>query len=345
MKIVQLLASQGHGGLEKHFVELSLALSAWHETHCIAPEEFARYFENTPVIFHPMDLHGWRYRPATHRRLAKLLRDIRPDVLHAQANKAATLAKFHLHGCRTSVATIHNRKSSTSMFGAYDGLVSVSAGAAKNVRHPKIRVIHNGIAPLAEPSSQKHDQLRRRLTDGQPLILAVGRLVKAKGFDLLIPAMKDIQARLVIAGTGPDQAVLQQCIEKNEIHNVRLLGHRDDIPELMKACDLFVISSRNEGFPYVLIEALHSKRIILSTPIPDAPEFIPKSALVPIADTHSIHRFLSHALNNIDQLRKEYGPFHEKAQAILTLDNMVKQTTDFYELLLNEKQTLDKSRR
>lgn len=345
MKIVQLLASQGHGGLEKHFVELSLALSAWHETHCIAPAEFAHYFENTPVIFHPMDLQGWRYRPITHRRLAKLLRDIRPDVLHAQANKAATLAKFHLHSCRISVATIHNRKSSTGMFSAYDGLISVSEGVAKNIRHPKICVIHNGIAVLAEPPRQKCGQLRRQLADGRPLILAVGRLVKAKGFDLLIPAMKSVQARLVIAGAGPDHAMLQQCIERNKVQNARLLGHRNDVPELMKACDLFVISSRNEGFPYVLIEALHRKCIILSTPIPDAPEFIPKSALLSSTDTHSIHQHLNRALTNIDHLHVEYEPFHGKAQTVLTLDNMVRQTIGFYELLLNEKWPADKLQR
>ncbi len=337
MKIVQLLASEGHGGLERHFVDLSVALAVRHEVHCIATEQFDRYFENSQVIFHAMDLKGWRYHPVTHIRLGKLLRTIRPDVLHAQANKAASLANFHFDACRVTVATIHNRKTSTSMFQAYDGLIAVSEDSASNVRHPRIRVIHNGITRLSEQSVPRRHQLRQDLAGKKPLILAVGRLVKAKGFDLLIPAMASIQAQLIIVGDGPNRATLQQCIDRHHLANVKLLGHRNDVLDLMAACDLLVISSRREGFPYVLIEALHSNCHILSTPIPGAREFLPGTALIPNADTHCIHQSLRNALTNMDELRSEYPACHKKAQTVLTLDNMVTQTTDFYDLLLNEK--------
>lgn len=92
------------------------------------------------------------------------------------------------------------------------------------------------------------------------LILAVGRLHKVKGFDLLIEAFANINNtswKLEILGDGEEYTNLQEQIKKlNLSHRVKLLGAKKDIELYYKRASIFVLSSRAEGFPGSLCEAM-----------------------------------------------------------------------------------------
>ncbi|MGV6852775.1 MAG: glycosyltransferase family 4 protein [bacterium] len=334
MKVVQILASTGYGGLERHFVELSIALSETIEIHCIAHPEFASYFENTKVIFHPCDLSGWRFNPLKHLKLRKLLKTIQADIIHAQANKAAAIASWHLGMAKASLATMHNQKSSTSMFNKYQQLIAVSNEVQKCLSHPKVQVIANGIQPVERIEQHKLNAIREQYSPDQPILLAVGRLVEAKGFDLLIPAMKAVDAHLLIAGTGPDQQKLEQLLQRHELNNVTLLGYRSDVSALMQACDVMIISSRKEGFPYVLIEALHNQCVTLSTPIPGAQDYLPEEAVINNVNSENMRHKIIGTLNKYLELKAQFNPFHQKAIQELSLDYMSQQVLDLYRGLI-----------
>ncbi|MGD9497095.1 MAG: glycosyltransferase family 4 protein [Armatimonadota bacterium] len=111
-----------------------------------------------------------------------------------------------------------------------------------------------------------------------PLLLSVGALVPRKGFDLLIAALPTILAahpgaRLAIAG-GPPSAGGTDCAAELRAqaqalgvdHAVLLLGRREDVPELLAACDLFVLASRREGQPGAVLEAMAAGRAVVVTP-------------------------------------------------------------------------------
>jgi glycosyltransferase involved in cell wall biosynthesis len=143
-------------------------------------------------------------------------------------------------------------------------VVAVSSGVAKalismGVPRAKVRVIHNPISL---------DEVREKLTvcdaslpniPGR-FILGVGRLHPQKGFDLLLQSfaqIRDLDLHLVILGEGPERAKLQAQAEKLLIASrVHFLGTVDNPFPWYRQAACFVLSSRYEGFPNALLEAM-----------------------------------------------------------------------------------------
>ena len=111
-------------------------------------------------------------------------------------------------------------------------------------------------------------------------IVAVGRLDKQKGFDVLLNAFSIFARKnpgwtLTIAGEGPERLQLEQIIKNLSLENiVELPGNIDDVRVLLKECSIFVLSSRYEGFPNVLLEAMASGRPVVSTDCKSGPSEI-----------------------------------------------------------------------
>jgi len=102
-------------------------------------------------------------------------------------------------------------------------------------------------------------------------IVSAGRLVREKGFDLLISAIGRLAQRnrdcqLTIYGDGPEKARLEaQIVAEGLSDQVRLAGHVADPGAAMAGADLFVLASRREGFGNVLVEAMHQGLPVLAT--------------------------------------------------------------------------------
>jgi glycosyltransferase involved in cell wall biosynthesis len=105
-------------------------------------------------------------------------------------------------------------------------------------------------------------------------ILAAGRLVAQKGFDVLIASFAELaptfpQWTLAIYGEGAERAALDAQVERLSLGGrIALPGLRKDMPVALAAADLFVLPSRYEGYPNVLIEALASGRAVIATDCP-----------------------------------------------------------------------------
>jgi len=100
-------------------------------------------------------------------------------------------------------------------------------------------------------------------------ILAAGRLIHQKGFDLLIDAfdrLDDPEASLVIAGSGPEEAALaRQIADRGLAGRARLTGFTPDIQPLLDEARLFAMASRFEGYGAVILEALGAGRPVIAT--------------------------------------------------------------------------------
>jgi len=139
-----------------------------------------------------------------------------------------------------------------------------------------IRVIPNILRlPLADLPPRR--VAATIVPSGAPLLLAVGRLVPAKGFDILLNRFAQLvaevpQARLVILGEGPKRAALEAQIRDLGLHNrVSLPGRAGNLAEWYGRGQLFVMTSRWEGMPMALIEAMGHGLVPVVTDFPHGP--------------------------------------------------------------------------
>lgn len=134
--------------------------------------------------------------------------------------------------------------------------------------------------PVREPAA-----LRAALGAGdRPLVLAVGRLAPQKGYPFLLDAARgwrelDPVPLVLVVGDGPLRAELQARIEAERLP-VRLLGHRDDVSDLLAACDLVVLPSVWEARSLVAQEALRAGRPLVATAVGGVPELVGDAAVL-----------------------------------------------------------------
>jgi len=215
------------------------------------------------------DLRGWL-------RLNRWLWREHPDVVHAHLPQAAWLARWSraFAPMPVLVDTVHT--SSTGKLGRRlgyalshwwpDRVTAVSRGAAQShvgagmVREKDLTVLPNGIdIDEWHSDAQVRAEVRRAmgLTDDF-LWLAAGRLEAVKDYPTLLKALTFVpqRARLVILGEGPLRAELAQIAKQLGLeHRVHFMGFQADVRRWMQAADGFVLASRYEGLPMVLLEA------------------------------------------------------------------------------------------
>ncbi len=314
MTIALVVAGRGDGGLERHVISLANALAARHDVTLVGHPSF------TGPRAAPLDLTRSRFDPVILWQLARTLRALRPDIIHAHANKAAAMIsaiRSFLPGRR--VATIHGLKRDTRMYRSFDAVIAVSQGIAERVVHPNLHVIYNGIAPL--PPGPPLD-----LDAPGPVTVAVGRLAPVKGFDVLLRAWSGLPGTLLIVGDGPERRTLEALAPPN----VRLLGQRDDVAAILRRADVVVIPSRREGFPLILAEALHCRRVVVATEVPGVREILPASRLVPVENPLALRAKLRATIENLPAAAAECAAAWEFAAAELTLAQMVAKTEAVY---------------
>lgn len=164
-----------------------------------------------------------------------------------------------------------------------DAAVAVSAGIADDLARAvpalrgRISAIGNPVVTpeLLEQSRQPlaHDWLA---PDAPALVLAAGRLIQAKGFDVLLEAFAQVlarvPARLAILGEGPERAALQERIAQRGLDSrVLLAGFAKNPYAWMRRARVFVLSSRHEGLPGALIEAMACGCRVVATDCPHGP--------------------------------------------------------------------------
>ncbi|KAA9133061.1 glycosyltransferase [Marinihelvus fidelis] len=149
--------------------------------------------------------------------------------------------------------------------------VKDSLGEIARLPSKSVKVIHNPISVSGATEFAEEDRhLVRWWQGGAAKLLAVGNLKRQKGFDVLLDAMSMVSARLdvrlLIIGEGKLRAQLNaQCSRSGLGEYVRLVGARPDPGPFYNDADLFVLSSRWEGFGNVIVESLAYGTPVVST--------------------------------------------------------------------------------
>ena len=190
---------------------------------------------------------------------------------------------------------------------------------AEGLPRDKFHVIHNGVdASVYRPGAEDERLAVRRalgLDAHHRVIMTVASLKPLKRLDLLLRSVTPVfadhpDARLVMVGDGPDRAELEALARSLGIGDrVVLTGVRDDVDALLRAADVFVLSSRTEAFPNVVLEAMATGLPVVTTDVGSVREMVEDgaSALVVAPDDEAalsgaIRRLLEDAV-----LRSRFG--------------------------------------
>jgi rhamnosyl/mannosyltransferase len=200
-----------------------------------------------------------------------------------------------------------------------------------------------GLEDFARSDAAQVSQLRQQY--GDRLVLAVGRLVYYKGFEVLIEAMVNVDGRLLLIGDGPLRAKLAGLAAALGIADrVVFLGalqNRETIP-FYHAADVFVLPSvaRSEAFGIVQIEAMAAGTPVVNTALDSGVPFVSRHEVTGLTVPPQDPAALAAALNRLlqdDQLRAGYGKAARlRAQTHFSLEAMTSQTRAIYTSVLED---------
>lgn len=304
--------------------------------------------------------------------LARTLREEAIDIVHCHMTEGTLLGLLGARraGSAAICTTVHSifmtppRKSwdlrrwllqrvINAVFTRVDRIIAVSAQVATTMQRAtpvpaqRFVTIPNGIDADTYRWADDRHELRRRagIVDTRPLVISVGRLVPPKGHIYMLEALARIPVQqrpyVLIVGDGPERASLQShATALGLTHDVRFMGNRADVPQLLGAADIFVLSSLLEGLPLALLEAMAAGVPTIATAVGGIPEVIEEGKsglLVPPADADALASALQHLLN--DPQRQAALRQHAQARfhQYFSMQQFVVAHERLYEELMNER--------
>ncbi|GAA1159422.1 glycosyltransferase family 4 protein [Kitasatospora gansuensis] len=370
---VVLVLSAASGGVGAHVRSLAQGLVAHGVavTVCAPGGTDALFgFSRTGARFHLVDITPTSGARSDATAIGELRRAFTgADIVHAHGLRAGLLADLALRtagrfpGLRPEtplVVTSHHAMLATGLDRRLQRLMErrvaraadLVLGASSDLvaRARELGATDARLGPVAAPpmpaggldrSAARVALLRGSAEDGRPVVLAVGRLVQQKSFGLLLDAVRyglgDGDPLVVIAGEGPEEDALRERIAAEKLP-VELLGYRTDVPDLLAAADLVVVSSRWEARSLVVQEAMRAGVPVVSTAVGGVPELVGEAAvLVPYGDpaalAGAVRELLADparrdALTAAGRLQAETWPDEAAtvAQVLSTYDELVQRT-------------------
>jgi glycosyltransferase involved in cell wall biosynthesis len=289
-------------------------------------------------------------------RLSRLIREYRPDVVHAQDAHAVSMAALALSCGAPSprpqlVASrrvdFHLQRHSFSrwVYRQVDGFLAAS-GAIRDVLikdgipSDRIVVVHDGIdvARIAHlPAVDLHQEYW--LPHGAPVAINIAALVDHKGQKYLVEAMADVcrampDAHLIIFGEGPLRAALERQVHERGLDkHVLLPGFRDDVLSLAKSADLFVMSSITEGLGSTVLDAMAMGLPVVATCAGGLPEAVvdgETGLLVPVAHPQALAGGILQLLGDADLRARLGAAGRRRVAAHFDVEHLVSGTLAAY---------------
>ena len=166
--------------------------------------------------------------------------------------------------------------------------------------------------------------------------MAVGRLEKVKGFDLLISSWINIKTNLVIVGSGKEKDNLLDIIEENNLSNkVEIVDEvdRERLISFYENASVLIVSSRDEGGPRVALEALYLEIPVLSTNVGHMSKILPNELLAKKNDRKSLQQLLEAYVDDIHLIdQKAIFTFIEEE---FSVRQKIEEIKEAYSLLLS----------
>lgn len=299
----------------------------------------------------------WLRLPRGIVRLAKQIRRIDPDLIHAGepipavvaglarrlsgASIPVTYFRYHEYGSpRLQFASRAAARLTDATF-VQSKAVAARAMQLDGSTLDRVRVVRSGVADVREVSPEEVADLRSRLgiPADAPVIGTVSRLRPEKGLDHLIEAVERLSivrpdAHLVIAGDGSRMEDLREMASVNLGPRAHLVGHQDDIALWFAVMDVVVMPSLREAFGFAGLEAMACRRPIVSSKVGGLVEAFEGSGaavFVPPSDPDILSRTILDLIRDAP-LRKRMGEVgRSRYERMFTLEHMAASLTEAWE--------------
>jgi glycosyltransferase involved in cell wall biosynthesis len=229
-----------------------------------------------------------------------------------------------------------------------DRLIAVSASLRRTyerigVPAELLTTVANGIAPLNHRMPREEARRAMGLDPEQPVVLTVGRLTHMKAQWQLVDVVPDLVSRfpglvIMLLGDGPLREVLaKQAAGLGMAHVVRFPGHRPDARQLLAAADVFLLSSRYEGMPLAVLEAMEAGLPVVATRVVGNEDVVVDGVtgtLVPFGRPAALGAALAALLDDPGLRRRQGAAGRCRYLAGFTRERMAAETAAIYEELL-----------
>ena len=323
MKIVHFVLSDSFAGIEQHVDEVLTNFSS-HKLILICNESIASYFDKSINIYKIKNF-GRRSFFGKYQ-LKKLIKDIDPDIIHTHGSKTSSIISSIKTKNYKHVATIHGVKKNKKIYEKADLIIGVSDKALEGINHETICI-----------NNWWHPKLKKIQNKNNKYALAVGRLEKVKGFDLLIASWKNICANLVIIGSGKERNKLNELIEQNNLsEKVKIIDavKKEELLNYYQDASVLIISSRDEGGPRVALEALYLEIPVISTDVGHMSQILPKELLAEKNNQSALQDMLEKYVDNI-HLYNQKAIFNF-VETEFSIEEKMQELNDAYSLLASK---------
>ena len=358
MKILQATTAVGWSGGTEQCLLLSRYMNeAGVETHILANpgtelEERARSL-GIKVVNFP---NTRKFSLKEARKLAERIAGY--DLINTHISKAHWFVWFASLFLKKRPGLVYTRRvpfrmSLLSLVTKYnfrtDGLIAVSPQIYNYLRgipflRKKVRYIPSGVElDRFNPETDSSIRKELKIPEGTLLLTNVANYSEVKGHHILLPAFKKlleegVNAYLLLAGRDTDAARAREEIRKSGLEGrVIGLGFRRDIPQILKATDIFVFPSLNEGIAGSLLQAMAMEKIVVASRVGGIKSYL-KDGINGIAvEPGSVEALLTGIKRAIREIKNEKMKKEARRTAVeFDIKRIVEKTLEFYRELLDE---------
>ncbi len=316
MKITQVMLTRGFGGAERYFTDLSVALAErGHAVQVICHKRFlelARLKNEPGLITETLTVMGW-WDPVAQYRMKQAIKNFSPDLVHAHLARAAYIAGKTARALNIPMIVKTHNYVNLKYYKNVNCFIATTNDQRQylldnNISKDDVVVIPNfSLFPGVEcirPASQN-----------LIVFASYGRMVRKKGFDVLLMAFHElissgINARLEIGGDGPERKALRRLCKKLGLHEcVTFHGWVKDVEGFLADADIFVLPSLLEPFGIAILEAMSCGVPIITTKTKGPMEILDNELayFVETGNVISLAAAMKHVVLNRDEAMVKAG--------------------------------------
>ncbi|WP_298247475.1 glycosyltransferase family 4 protein [uncultured Christiangramia sp.] len=377
-KILFVLDTLQGSGAERSLVEIAIRFKKFtpvfvniYEGDMLTP-----ILKKNNIKFYSLNVPMERNFKIAAERLAKVYEIEKPDIVHSTLFKSDAVTRIlksnydiflvnsfvnnnysplrykelgYVQGLKLKLVQLYDAYTSRKVDFFISNSETIKEAKSKGtlVSKDKIKVIYRGrnIDSFKNINTVHNSRLIEELGLRKKIVLLnVSRLIERKGQLDLINALPLVinqypNIQLLIAGHGVFQNKLENQIEKLQIKtHVRLLGRRQDIPDLLEISDIFIFPSYFEGLPGALIEAMLSQKIIVCSDIDENKECVDENSAIffQLGNSRDMADKINYAINNKKELKQLGRNAREQAIIKFNIESISQEYESTYSSILSK---------